>query len=73
MSYQSVLIDHRDVAYVAASGSVLAAAGCSSNGANVVIWDTLAPPATCQTSIMCHEGISLSYALWLFIWNTNHE
>ncbi|XP_015699102.1 uncharacterized protein LOC102707069 [Oryza brachyantha] len=45
-----------DVAYVAASGSVLAAAGCSSNGANVVIWDTLAPPSTCQTSIMCHEG-----------------
>ncbi|BAS72656.1 Os01g0551900, partial [Oryza sativa Japonica Group] len=45
-----------DVAFLTASGSVLAAAGCSSNGANVVIWDTLAPPSTCQTSIMCHEG-----------------
>uniref|UniRef100_A0A0E0MXX2 RAVE complex protein Rav1 C-terminal domain-containing protein n=1 Tax=Oryza rufipogon TaxID=4529 RepID=A0A0E0MXX2_ORYRU len=54
--YQSILIDHRDVAFLTASGSVLAAAGCSSNGANVVIWDTLAPPSTCQTSIMCHEG-----------------
>uniref|UniRef100_A0A0D9V1Y4 RAVE complex protein Rav1 C-terminal domain-containing protein n=1 Tax=Leersia perrieri TaxID=77586 RepID=A0A0D9V1Y4_9ORYZ len=45
-----------DVAFVAASGSVLAAAGCSSNGANVVIWDTLVPPSTFQTSIRCHEG-----------------
>uniref|UniRef100_A0A0E0JK06 RAVE complex protein Rav1 C-terminal domain-containing protein n=1 Tax=Oryza punctata TaxID=4537 RepID=A0A0E0JK06_ORYPU len=45
-----------DVAFLTASGSVLAAAGCSSNGANVVIWDTLAPPSTCQSSIMCHEG-----------------
>lgn len=53
-----------DVAYVAASGSVLAAAGCSSNGANVVIWDTLAPPATCQTSIMCHEGGARSLAVF---------
>ncbi|XP_048563439.1 uncharacterized protein LOC125543966 isoform X2 [Triticum urartu] len=39
-----------------ASGSVLTAAGCNSNGANVVILDMLAPPATCQTSIVCHEG-----------------
>ena len=50
-------IDHRDVAYVDASGSVLAAAGCNSNAANVVIWDMLAPPSTCQTSIVCHEGM----------------
>uniref|UniRef100_A0ACD5VM29 Uncharacterized protein n=1 Tax=Avena sativa TaxID=4498 RepID=A0ACD5VM29_AVESA len=47
-----------DVAYVDASGSVLVAAGCNSNAANVVIWDMLAPPATCQTSILCHEGKS---------------
>lgn len=39
-----------------ASGYVLTAAGCNSNGANVVILDMLAPPATCQTSIVCHEG-----------------
>ncbi|XP_062213038.1 uncharacterized protein LOC133913785 [Phragmites australis] len=45
-----------DVAYVSATGSVVSAAGYSSNGANVVIWDTLSPPATSQTSIMCHEG-----------------
>lgn len=42
--------------FVSASGSVVASAGYSSNGANVVIWDTLSPPATSQTSIMCHEG-----------------
>jgi hypothetical protein len=45
---------------VSASGSVAAAAGSSTNGANVVIWDSLSSPATCQTSIMCHEGISLT-------------
>ncbi|KAG8051653.1 hypothetical protein GUJ93_ZPchr0001g33135 [Zizania palustris] len=53
-----------DVAYVSASGSVLAAAGCSSNGANVIIWDTLAPPSTCQTSIMCHEGGARSLSVF---------
>ncbi|KAF8395631.1 hypothetical protein HHK36_019581 [Tetracentron sinense] len=46
-----------DVSYVAASGSIIAAAGYSSNGVNVVIWDTLAPPTTSQASITCHEGI----------------
>ena len=45
---------------MSASGSVVASAGSNSNGANVVIWDTLSPPGTCQTSIMCHEGNSLS-------------
>jgi hypothetical protein len=45
---------------VSASGSVVASAGSNSNGANIVIWDTLSPPGTCQTSIMCHEGNSLS-------------
>lgn len=46
----------RDVTYVTSSGSIIAAAGYSSSGINVVIWDTLAPPATSRASIMCHEG-----------------
>ncbi|KAL6982121.1 hypothetical protein U1Q18_023737 [Sarracenia purpurea var. burkii] len=45
-----------DVTYVTASGSIIAVAGYSSNGANVVIWDTLAPPITSRASIICHEG-----------------
>ncbi|CAN1309391.1 DmX-like protein 1 [Linum perenne] len=46
-----------DVTYVGSSGSVVAAAGYSSNGANVVMWDTLAPPnTTSRTPILCHEG-----------------
>ncbi|TVU34091.1 hypothetical protein EJB05_15917, partial [Eragrostis curvula] len=53
-----------DVAYVSASGSVVAAAGSSANGANVVIWDSLSPPATCQTSIMCHEGGARSISVF---------
>ncbi|KAJ1283904.1 hypothetical protein BS78_03G163200 [Paspalum vaginatum] len=53
-----------DVAYVSASGSVVASAGCSSNGANIVIWDTLSPPATCQTSILCHEGGARSLSVF---------
>jgi hypothetical protein len=56
MLYLIFFIDDRDITYVDASGSVLTAAGCNSNGANVVILDMLAPPATCQTSIVCHEG-----------------
>lgn len=48
-----------DVAYVAASGSIIAAAGCSANGANIVVWDTLAPPVTSQASIVCHEGVHM--------------
>ncbi|OVA14729.1 WD40 repeat [Macleaya cordata] len=53
-----------DVTYVAGSGSVIAAAGYSSNGANVVIWDTLAPPATSQASLVCHEGGALSISVF---------
>ncbi|KAL6884562.1 hypothetical protein ACP4OV_010498 [Aristida adscensionis] len=53
-----------DVTYVATSGSVVAAAGCNSNGANVAIWDTLAPPATCLTSITCHEGGARSISVF---------
>lgn len=53
-----------DVAYVAASGSIIAAAGCNSNGVNVVVWDTLAPPATCQASIICHEGGARSLSVF---------
>ncbi|OEL19860.1 DmX-like protein 1 [Dichanthelium oligosanthes] len=53
-----------DVSYVSASGSVVASAGCNSNGANVVIWDMLSPPATCQTSIMCHEGGARSLSVF---------
>ncbi|PWA57155.1 transducin family protein / WD-40 repeat family protein [Artemisia annua] len=45
-----------DVTYVTSSGSIVAAVGYSSNNVNVVIWDTLAPPATSRASIMCHEG-----------------
>ncbi|KAK6158900.1 hypothetical protein DH2020_006214 [Rehmannia glutinosa] len=55
-----------DVTYVMASGSIVAAAGYSSNGVNVVIWDTLAPPATSQASIMCHEGL-LPSNFWFFL------
>lgn len=53
-----------DVAYVSASRSVIASAGYSSNGSNVVIWDTLSPPATSQTSIMCHEGGARSISVF---------
>lgn len=45
-----------DIAYVSSSGSIIAAAGCSSNNMNVVVWDTLAPPSTSRASIICHEG-----------------
>lgn len=53
-----------DVTYVTSSGSIIAAAGYSSSGVNVVIWDTLAPPATSQASIMCHEGGARSLAVF---------
>ncbi|KAI3444391.1 hypothetical protein Pfo_001056 [Paulownia fortunei] len=53
-----------DVTYVTASGSIVAAAGYSSNGVNVVIWDTLAPPATSRASIMCHEGGARSLSVF---------
>ncbi|XP_038683880.1 uncharacterized protein LOC119984139 isoform X2 [Tripterygium wilfordii] len=45
-----------DVTHVTSSGSVIAATGYSSTGANVAIWDTLAPPTTSCASIICHEG-----------------
>nr|XP_018623449.1 uncharacterized protein LOC104087701 isoform X2 [Nicotiana tomentosiformis] len=53
-----------DVTYVTSSGSIIAAAGYSSSGVNVVIWDTLAPPATSRASIMCHEGGARSLAVF---------
>ncbi|GAB2231200.1 hypothetical protein Droror1_Dr00027489 [Drosera rotundifolia] len=53
-----------DVCYVSTSGSVIAAAGYSSNGVNVVIWDTLAPSATSRASVMCHEGGACSIAVF---------
>ncbi|WOK91366.1 hypothetical protein Cni_G00057 [Canna indica] len=53
-----------DVAYVATSGSILAAAGYSTNGVNVILWDTLAPPATCQASLFCHEGGARSISVF---------
>lgn len=55
-NYLLVCWVNRDVSYISASGSVVATAGYSSNNANVVVWDTLAPPATCQASVICHEG-----------------
>ncbi|XP_042377288.1 uncharacterized protein LOC121970563 isoform X1 [Zingiber officinale] len=53
-----------DVAYVATSGSILAVAGSSTNGINVVLWDTLAPPATSQASLFCHEGGARSISVF---------
>ncbi|KAJ8748468.1 hypothetical protein K2173_003364 [Erythroxylum novogranatense] len=53
-----------DVTYVAASGSVIAAAGYNSNGINAVIWDTLAPPTTSQANIFCHEGGARSISVF---------
>ncbi|PKA53341.1 hypothetical protein AXF42_Ash010071 [Apostasia shenzhenica] len=53
-----------DIAYVAASGSILAAAGCSTNDVNVVVWDTLAPPATSRASLVCHEGGARSLSVF---------
>ncbi|KAF3439842.1 hypothetical protein FNV43_RR18120 [Rhamnella rubrinervis] len=53
-----------DVTYVTSSGSIIAVAGYSSNGVNVVIWDTLAPPTTSQASIICHEGGARSLSVF---------
>ncbi|CAA6665762.1 unnamed protein product [Spirodela intermedia] len=52
------------IAYVAASGSILAAAGHSSTNANVVIWDTLAPPIASQAFLTCHEGGARSLSVF---------
>ncbi|XP_010695486.2 uncharacterized protein LOC104908039 isoform X2 [Beta vulgaris subsp. vulgaris] len=53
-----------DVCYVSTSGSIIAAAGYSSNGVNVVIWDTLAPSSSSRASVMCHEGGACSIAVF---------
>ncbi|KAJ0986141.1 hypothetical protein J5N97_004497 [Dioscorea zingiberensis] len=53
-----------DVAFLGASGSILTAAGYSSNGLNVVVWDTLAPPSTSQVSLVCHEGGARSLSVF---------
>ncbi|KAL9245427.1 hypothetical protein vseg_019085 [Gypsophila vaccaria] len=53
-----------DVCYVATSGSIIASAGYSSNGVNVVIWDTLAPPTSSRASVMCHEGGACSISVF---------
>ncbi|KAL5859510.1 hypothetical protein ACOSQ4_000806 [Xanthoceras sorbifolium] len=53
-----------DVTYITSSGSVIAASGHSSNGVNVVIWDTLAPPTTSRASIICHEGGARSISVF---------
>lgn len=61
-----IIMGCRDVTYVTASGSIVAAAGYSSTGVNVVVWDTLAPPSTSQASIMCHDGMC---SLQMFCYN----
>ncbi|KAJ4728093.1 Transducin family protein/WD-40 repeat protein [Melia azedarach] len=53
-----------DVSYITSSGSVIAASGYSSNGVNVVIWDTLAPPTSSRASIVCHEGGARSISVF---------
>ncbi|KAL8160052.1 hypothetical protein V2J09_001589 [Rumex salicifolius] len=53
-----------DISYVSTSGSIIAVAGYSSNGVNVVVWDTLAPPASSRASVMCHEGGASSIAVF---------
>lgn len=52
-----------DVAFVGVSGSILAATGFSSNGVNMVVWDTLAPSISSRASIVCHEGGARSLAV----------
>ncbi|KAK7292823.1 hypothetical protein RJT34_15677 [Clitoria ternatea] len=53
-----------DVSYFPSSGSIIAVAGYSPNAVNVVIWDTLAPPATSRASILCHEGGARSVSVF---------
>lgn len=55
-----VAIGCRDITYIPASGSIVAASGYGSDGFNAVIWDTLAPPSTSRASIKCHEGFDAS-------------
>ncbi|PON42363.1 WD repeat containing protein [Parasponia andersonii] len=53
-----------DITYVTSSGSIIAAAGYGSNGVNVVVWDTLAPPSSSQASIICHKGGACSLSVF---------
>lgn len=53
-----------DLSYVTSSGSIIAAAGYNTDGVNVVIWDTLAPPTTSRASITCHEGGARSLSVF---------
>ena len=53
-----------DVAFVGASGSILAATGFSSNGVNMVVWDTLAPTTISHASSVCREGGARSLAMF---------
>ncbi|KAI4355258.1 hypothetical protein L6164_004047 [Bauhinia variegata] len=53
-----------DITYISSSESIIAVAGYSSNGINVVIWDTLAPPSTSRASILCHEGGARSLSVF---------
>lgn len=48
-----------DCVYVGAGGSVVAAAGLTQSGANVTLWDTLAPPNSSRASAICHDGGAL--------------
>ena len=45
-----------DALFVGGGGSVVAAAGLSPSGANIVVWDSLAPPASSRLAATCHEG-----------------
>ncbi|XP_024540074.1 uncharacterized protein LOC9633825 isoform X1 [Selaginella moellendorffii] len=45
-----------DVTFVGESGAIIAAAGSSPSGENLVVWNTLAPPSSARMSISCHEG-----------------
>lgn len=65
-SYFQIIVG-RDVAYVTSSGTIIAAAGYSSNNVNVVIWDTIAPPSTSRASIICHDGLSLPFIFSLYM------
>jgi hypothetical protein len=50
------MIMNRDVAFLGASGAIIAATGASENDLNLVFWDTLAPSTTSRASVFCHEG-----------------
>ncbi|XP_078431555.1 transducin family protein / WD-40 repeat family protein isoform X2 [Wolffia australiana] len=52
------------VAFIAGSGSIIAAAGHNTTNANVVIWDTLVPPSASHTFLTCHEGGARSLSVF---------